>query len=307
MKTAHTPPSSSIQFHDHHPEMVKKLQQEIDSLGPTGEIFRNFHFFDLNNLENQSLVEAYRKSLKEVAELLFTNPESRILLSAWYGIDQVRKEASPLFELALSHENVHFYRFADSMKDLGKSMETVKDTSHDENFFSRMLSLLQHDVHPDKTKTPKVYERGIRMSRLFVNKFFPSQVQLDDNKLVTFIQGLTFNILEVMKGEKIQGVYCDIEGTLLINGELNSACLRLLKQYESEGKVITLWTLGDTNKLSRQLENLSVHYPVKSKLDFAGAEGEIIIDDMNEEELERVTKITAQTFIPVSSIQSSLI
>ena len=102
-----------------------------------------------------------------------------------------------------------------------------------------------------------------------------------------------------MKGQNIEGVFCDIEGTLFNGEELNQDTLNKLKEFESQGKNITLWTDGETTKLQELLNKNSITYPLKSKIDHAGASAEIVIDNDDENTFSAKTKIFAKKFIKV--------
>ena len=134
-------------------------------------------------------------------------------------------------------------------------------------------------------------------------EFFPSMVGKSDKEVLDFLFSMKDEANKrelVMEGKTISGVYCDIEGTLLIKDEVNSKVLDILKDYESQGKTITLWTDGDIVELQKVLQEKGVSYSLKSKRDFAGAIAEIVIDNDDKNTFASKTRIFPQEFIYVS-------
>jgi len=89
------------------------------------------------------------------------------------------------------------------------------------------------------------------------------------------------------------GVFCDVEGTYLIEGKVNEELRKELERYALE-KPVNLWTGGDVEKIAYAVGN--VRFPVLSKYDYRGAEVEIAIDDMPPEQFEREYGIKARQF-----------
>lgn len=79
-------------------------------------------------------------------------------------------------------------------------------------------------------------------------------------------------------GRFFEGVFCDVEGTLIVNGKLNNLMLATLKVL-SLSKFITLWTGGDLEDIKRILLENNITWKLVSKTDFTGAEVEIAYDD----------------------------
>jgi hypothetical protein len=85
----------------------------------------------------------------------------------------------------------------------------------------------------------------------------------------------------------------------MVNGELNNNVLNKLKEYEAQGKQITIWTDGDLEELTQKLRSLGVQYPIKSKFDFGGANAEIVIDNDDQNTFFAKTRIFPKEFIKV--------
>lgn len=79
-------------------------------------------------------------------------------------------------------------------------------------------------------------------------------------------------------GKYFPGIFCDIEGTLIVDGKVNISMLSTL-QDRALSKPITLWTGGDTKEIQKILLENNITWKLVSKTDFAGAEVEIAYDD----------------------------
>ena len=82
----------------------------------------------------------------------------------------------------------------------------------------------------------------------------------------------------IFAGKFFPGVYCDIEGTLLKDGEINIPVLEKLKELSKE-KPITLWTGGKIEDLKKILASNGIIWKLISKNDLTGAEVETAYDD----------------------------
>lgn len=106
-------------------------------------------------------------------------------------------------------------------------------------------------------------------------------------------------VFQLMKDREISGVYCDIEGTLLVDGILQEQVLDQLEAFEAQGLSITIWTLGSLEELEPLIQGAGIRYPVKNKAHFSGAIAEIVIDDEAEEVFRAKTLITPKLYIRV--------
>lgn len=141
-----------------------------------------------------------------------------------------------------------------------------------------------------------------------IQEYFPWLDTVD--KALDYITHITIDIPEVMTGQKISGVYADIDGTILEyvpiwspkewQQKLRKDTVDLLKKYESEGKPITLWTGGDVKQKEAYLRSLGITWPVVSKYDYAGATAEIVVDDTDRGAFILQSKILPKTYIDTS-------
>lgn len=103
------------------------------------------------------------------------------------------------------------------------------------------------------------------------------------------------------------GVFCDICGTLFAVspvGEkvlINEKLLKILQEYEHQGKMIYLWTGGNIDSCREEIRGFGVNWPILEKRNFIGRTMEIVIDDDSEEKIFEVYRIKAEKFILVRS------
>lgn len=105
-------------------------------------------------------------------------------------------------------------------------------------------------------------------------------------------------VAELAQGEVLPGVFCDIEGTLVVGGEVNSAILEKLNEY-SKDRAVTLWTGGNITELRSSPALKGIYYPLVSKYDFFDCKVETVIDDLAPEKFFEEYGITASEYVQV--------
>lgn len=172
------------------------------------------------------------------------------------------------------------------------------------------LRALRHDLKPDVIdKKGREYEKIVRSAR----EILGLGEDVSDEKVVERVLGTSNEVQEVMAGE-FEGVFCDVEGTLLLGkNKINSGVVELLRKFKNEGKRIMFWTAGspdlERKKIDRAVESsddldeadavILLNLKVVSKYDFAGATVEITIDDMSEQSLREGLKLHSKQHIQV--------
>jgi hypothetical protein len=82
-----------------------------------------------------------------------------------------------------------------------------------------------------------------------------------------------------LAGQKFPDVCVDVEGTILTtDGQIRSEVIALAEQ-KAQGGPITIWTGGNTYKLSEQLRKAGVLYKIASKETMRGASVRVVIDN----------------------------
>lgn len=189
-----------------------------------------------------------------------------------------------------------------------------------DNFYKKLVELDGGDKQEDLLAIiTEKEERGkevlMRIKHSFFNPSVGSSAQINaqihaaiDAARAAGFQGTDQEILEIIKdfncvyhpgrfaGHSFPGVFCDLEGTLLLGSKVNLSLLEELKRL-SLVKPITLWTAGDVDEYRRKLIAKGIFWKIVSKRDFIGAEVEIAFDDCRD--LNKEFGITAKTFNPV--------
>lgn len=286
-------------------EWVTVLKKEIDAF-PNAEDFREVHMICIeNSADNNFLQNAYGVTI--AMNMLRKDPKARILLYGVLPMQYLRKRR-PEIDIVLKHENVRLMEMPFTLEALANVFQKPKEvlvegyTVTDEA--KKYLSEIFHDIkYIPNWESPEVYGNTKFQSIMEkVKGYFPSFVASDSAVIVEFLKSVSDSREEVMKGIKLSGVYCDVEGTILVEGQLNKSVVVKLQEYEQQGKTITLWSDGNIGELKLKLESLGVTYHLKSKFDHAGATAEIVIDDQDEYTFGARTKISAEKFINVSDL-----
>lgn len=280
--------------------IIKKIIATLDNI----QDFANAYFIDLENDTNgHHLQDCYGVDI--ALEILHTDPNATIIMYSFLPFDKVH-DKKPNIDIALRHDNVYWFRTPMSAEDLANiknCKKTVGTYTMNDEVRKQIGSIMHTFSHIKNWGDPNNYERSeIQKGIAETKKFFPSLKDETDENVIAFIKKVSADRPELMKGLKINGVYCDVEGTVLIDGKPNDKVLQKLSEYAAENKQITLWTDGDVQKLQAKLRKLKVNYPVASKFDFAGAIAEIVIDDQDEYTFTANTKISAEKFIQSSTL-----
>lgn len=301
---------NSFTFYEDNQDFVESLKKGFLTLDLGG--LDNSVFIDLEAIANsygQRLRSEY-SNIDLVEKLTNQNNKSKILLYAFSDLDTIRK-IKPKIDLLLAKENVKFTRLPFTAEDAisilnsgmneevtGEKLQDVQDKE-----ISHKVGTLLHMIHissPDEINNLKPEDIPYLPKMLMEAKlYFPTLEDKTPKEVVEFLFAIRQNVSEVMKGQNIEGVYCDIEGTLFNGEELNKKTLDILKGFEEQGKNITLWTDGDISKLQELLDRDGIKYPLKSKIDHAGVSAEIVIDNDDNNTFSAKTKIYAKKFIKV--------
>lgn len=104
-------------------------------------------------------------------------------------------------------------------------------------------------------------------------------LQGSDDELREAIRSLSVPPTLVCRGQRFAGVFCDAEGTLLVEGKPQTAVVAHLQTAQTAGRSVTVWTGGDPDALTQTLRTHGLPWDVVRKADFAGAIVEEAIDD----------------------------
>jgi hypothetical protein len=237
-------------------------------------------------------------------EELKANPAKRVTLLGFLPKIYLQNR-KPEFSVLENFENFRFLDLPTSPQAIVRAWENETQKDLDlpviTKYLQQQVSMIMHTMHGQDPLNPQS-EDAIRSVPALVRnarKVFPSLSKLTDQEVVEFMVAVDSNREEVRKGERLEGVFCDVEGTLLEGGNVNIETLELLEKYETDGKKITLWTDGDIDSLRTTLQSHGVNYPLHSKSEYAGAVVEIAIDDLDQFAFSAKTKILPEKFVRI--------
>ena len=303
---------NGFEFYDDNNDFIESLKKQFENLNT------NNSDLALDGLEKLAFVnleiKTGGKGRQEFAGVdIAQNLErednlKKVLMYAFSNLDTIKKSKEKI-NLLLAKENFKFLRLPftaeDALKVLKESSETKISEQElkniqDRETNSKVAMLLHyisqvHSVNNLDNANPEQLNKTVTEAK----EYFPALNDKTDKEVVEFLFSIRENVNEVMKGQHIEGVYCDIEGTLFNGEELNTKTLNMLKEYETQGKEITLWTDGDTKKIQSLLDREGIAFLLKSKIDFAGASAEIVIDNDDKNTFSAKTKIFPTTFVKV--------
>lgn len=282
---------------------AQTLGEKIDSL-PNAEEFRDAYIIAVENKENgKQFQDCYGIIL--ALNILKENPTAKIVLFAFLTEEYIRTKV-PQIDLVLKYENTRFIKGAISeemLKNMFRKKEVTQTlfTAVDEveQNMREILHALPRDLENISVSQNHAIQRGISLGK----KFFPALKNESDDYVLHFIKKVATSREEVAKGKEFSGVYCDVEGTILVLGIPNNPVMDFLQKMKTEGNRVTLWTDGNPKAIRMMLHDFGISYPLHKKSDYAGGLVEIAIDDMDEYSFSALTKISAKKFIRVSDIQ----
>lgn len=243
--------------------------------------------------------------------MLTKNSDCKIVLYHVLPIAYLRKEVKK-FDLVLAKPNVRLLEMPFSIETLvsvfqSKGIELSSSSTQEalNNHIEGELGGIWHDIckapdplNPEKGWQEQMVASGIKRAK----EIFLMLADKDNAYILQFLEETSADRTEVRKGQTLSGIFCDMEGTLFTNGQLNNRVLELLKSQEAEGKEVTLWTDGKLSELQPLLDAKSISYPLHAKRDYAGAIVEMAIDDMDEHSFSAITKIFAKEFKQVDKV-----
>jgi hypothetical protein len=139
------------------------------------------------------------------------------------------------------------------------------------------IGCLHHDISSAQRDTERMAQWEKKAREIFGDK---SREEL----IATITEASkTRHLSGKFAGQKFHDVCVDVEGTILTtDGQIRPEVIALAEQ-KAQGGPITVWTGGDTHKLSQQLRNAGILYKITSKETMRGATVRVVIDDQPED------------------------
>lgn len=263
------------------------------------------------NLKEGNSGRVARLGLNTALRELEENREEPVILYSFESPSELFLDKR--FRRAMSNPDVHFLRLPFALAQIpgylklpafrSQALEIAAEGEEKTD----LLKTLRHDYSHGQEEAVKAMQRARTELGLTGT----------DDEITAILQdaSIGLELLEKNIGA-LPGVFCDVEGTLQKNGEINQTIVERLLVYAASYPV-TLWTGGDVKRISREtgpkferfvenyteqkgsMTNLHLKTPILSKYAFRHSKPEIVLDDLAEEEFVRRYGIEPQQYIKV--------
>lgn len=270
--------------------------------------------------------------LQQSYEILQKNPNAKIILYSPLSKEAISQlfnkkttTTKDMFDWLLLHWNFRYFEIPctpeqfniafDSKSERLSQEDREKMYISEKNMAINNIAIIKHSLQPGKIKDPyspqderekKYLEEAFELTKMY----FPGLDTIE--KMLDYVLHVKLDIPEVMKWQRIEWVYVDVDGTLIDyvpiwsslewTQQLRPWVVKLLQDYESQGKSITIRTGGDVKKKEAYLRSLGITRPIVSKYDFAWVTAEIVLDDTDSSAFILQSKILAETYIDTRDI-----
>lgn len=123
-----------------------------------------------------------------------------------------------------------------------------------------------------------------------------------DEAILIRIRDFRTTPLTPFAGQQFPDLFCDVEGTLIVDGQLNDRVVTYLRK-QAEVRPITIWTGGNVQEYRRQLAN-KLPYKVVSKYLFGGTTITTAIDNEIRGWLEKSYRFNIEQLIPAFEFEN---
>ena len=279
---------------------MEKEYVVIDDL-EVGNAFARMFRFKVIDFPAKYLINAHYKGsendhryqhsgIKKSLKIAEKEPESKIFL---YGVERKTNlffNSEFLRLMAKYYGNVRYVHLPFDIQRMNtifdepafenKALVLLSDSKYEKD----MLSHLRHDIIYREKEI--IEEARKELGWIGSDKEIKEKIMSYEPKKILF------------QNEFLNGVFCDIEGTLLKDKKIDKNIVKILKDYE-KSKPVTLWTGSDPVNFASDVGHANLEYPILDKNFFAGCEAEIVIDDMDEKEFIGQYKIKPDKYIRI--------
>ncbi len=245
--------------------------------------------------------------IAEVMEL-YNKKGATIVIASFFTLQQFKdyNKGDKEIQYLVTRPNIRFLRLPFTPTTLLNHLlqeapitQNQDDTAKaEQELYDYKISILKHDLKNLKnSRNTEHHEQFIERAK----EYFPDWTDKTDQEIIQYVEESNLLARTITQTKEMEGVYCDIEGTLIVDSKVNSAVLSQLADFElKEGKKITLWSGGDITSYRDLLPELNITYPLISKFSCRGFTVEVAIDDLDENELKNTYGISAKRFIRVA-------
>ncbi|MEA3514490.1 MAG: hypothetical protein U9R34_03370 [Nanoarchaeota archaeon] len=226
----------------------------------------------------------YKEGLAIAEELITKNPDNKIIV---YGFESIQGLwLDNKFKKVMSSPNIKYQKMPGLIEDIvenynrpkfkNSALAAVSEIEYEKD----LLSQFKHDLYSQKERVLKEARTAFEWDG-------------NDEEIETMLK--SYNPKTKIDPQYFEGVFCDIEGTLIINGKLNTDLAEELQEY-SRKKTVNIWTGKNLNKVIPLLKSNNIEFPLLSKDWYKDCTVEYAIDDLEEKILKNDYGITAREY-----------
>lgn len=250
--------------------------------------------FELGIHQNQSS-EQSREFFNRITEV--ANQGGKVMLASFAANILAKNN---WFQAILALPNVEFILLPKSLKDMAVEIKDFADgPGKARNELA--IELANKTMPQDKIRNLKHdignIQRGVALDRKesWINMAKELYGDLSFEELAAKVEEATETDLPSMfEARSLDGVFIDIEGTLVQGNELNKDLVAKMREMEPT-KPVTIWTDGNIDSYN-WLRNKGIMNPILPKQIFRGAVVAEAFDDLVQGEFEKQTGIKAEIF-----------
>jgi hypothetical protein len=208
---------------------------------------------------------------------------------------------NPKYQAAMGYPNVSMISIA-SLAEIKEAAKEIEKCNRPKDEIAIALvdmpriqdeiKILKHDLYHVQNGNK---EQGGWIER--AQKLYGS---LPFEELAQKVEAEETQIASRFEGQELKGIFVDVEGTLLQNGEVNQELVSQLEEKSKE-KPITIWTDADIKEIFRPLRNAGLYWKILPKELFAGAKVEEVYDDLTQEDFETKHRIKTEIYNQISA------
>ena len=207
-----------------------------------------------------------------------------------------------------SYPNVSFIRLPFRMEDLRKAVVNPQERFKPDDPLARELAKLDQNVNLSsylahdlryllEGRSTHGYQ-DFDAWRLDAKKVWGD---LTDEELIGRAQEGRYEAPDgTFANSNFRDIFVDVEGTLLVNGELRKDIVTSVKSFAlNEKRPVTIWTGGDVKSLAQKLRQFGISWKITSKYLFKGATVDMTYDDMTKDQLFASYGINTENHVKV--------
>lgn len=226
-----------------------------------------------------------------------------VVMLGWMPIHMYTDRVADRWFAANGYPNVTFLLMLATSQEVLAAVEEVEaGNRYSDPLAIALLGVAQTNsaigvLHHDISSAQKDADRMVRWEKK-AREIFGDKNREELIAVVTEASRMR-HVSSKLAGQKFPDVCIDVEGTILTaDGQIRSEIIALAEKKAQSGP-ITVWTGGDTRKLSEQLRKAGILYKIVSKETMRGAAVGVVIDNEPQEKFSADYEIEFEEYFQV--------